>query len=249
VVLLALGPHAAAAPLGATFEPFQANAVSRNETTQHGAASASAVGPLAESAAGLAELGAPRRAVLSPEDARSFEPLVTWGDGAPLVARRTLGRGELWVATLPFSVDASDFTLRPAFLALLDAWVRSAQEHAAPRRTVVGLPWTFAGVRRVVAAGPGGPLDVSDDEHAPRVLPPLLGAYHIAADGQDETRVAAPDPRELDLRPRLGLVTKHDTASGERRTAVDVSPHVALLLLALMVAEMALRARGSAARA
>jgi hypothetical protein len=249
VVLLALGPHAAAAPLGATFEPFLANAAGWSETSQHGAAPASAVGPLAESAAGLTELAAPRRAVLSPEDARSFEPLIAWGDGAPLVARRAMGRGELWIATLPFSVDASDFTLRPAFLALLDAWVRSAREHAAPRRTVVGLPWTFAGVSHLAATGPAGPLEVSDDEHAPRVAPPVLGTYRISADGVSETRVAAPDPRELDLRPRLGLVTNHDAASGERRTAVDVSPHVALFLLALMVLEMALRARGSAARA
>ena len=48
--------------------------------------------------------------------------MAKWTDGALLVGRRPVGRGEAWVVTLPFSVDASDLTLRPAFLSLLAGW-------------------------------------------------------------------------------------------------------------------------------
>jgi hypothetical protein len=151
VILLALGPHAGAAPIGSTFEPFLTSAVGWTETPLRGASTGSAVGPLAEWAAGLVELGATRRAALSPEDARAFDPLVAWSDGAPLVAKRAMGRGEVWIATLPITVAASDFTLRPAFLALHDAWVRSAQETGRPKRA------SPRPIRRSSTCGHGSP--------------------------------------------------------------------------------------------
>lgn len=241
VGLLALGPHAAAAPLGATFEPLLTHAVSWRDTTQQGASPGKAVGPLAESAPSLADLGASRRAVLAPEDVRGLEVLVEWTDGQPLVARRTMGRGELWLVTLPFSVDASDLALRPAFLALLSGWVRTAQERAAPQRSEVGVSWRFPGAGSVVAHGPTGAVATTIDNGVARIVPSVLGAYQLVVDGKEEVRVAAPSPSELDLRPRPSDASTAGAGVGERRAAVDVSGPVALVLLALVTLEMVLR--------
>ena len=242
VVLVALGPHAAAAPLGASLEPLLGHAVAWSETRSTGAEPASAVGELAEPARSLVDLDAPRRAVLDPEDASAFEPVVRWADGAPLVARRGMGRGEAWIVTLPFSVDASDLALRPAFLSLLDAWIRGARERVAPKRSDVGTAWSFPGARVVDVQGPAGALAVTKDDGVAHLAPPLVGTYRIVVDGKTEVRVAAPDARELDLRPRPVVATSAGGAMGARSTAVDVSGQVALALLGLVALEMALRA-------
>jgi len=243
VVLVALGPHAAAAPLGASLEPLLAHAVTWSETRSAGADPATAVGELAEPARSLTDVAAPRRAVLDPQDVSAFEPVVKWADGAPLVARRGMGRGEAWIVTLPFSVDASDLALRPAFLSLLDAWIRGARERVAPKRSVVGTTWRFPGAHAVEVHGPdGAAVAVSRDDGVPHFAPPLVGTYRIDVDGKTEVRVAAPDARELDLRPRAVAAASAGSAMGERRTAVDVSGQVALALLGLVALEMALRA-------
>ena len=242
VVLLALGAHAAAAPLGASLEPVIGHAVGWSETKASGADPATAVGELAEPARSLAELAANRRAVLAPEDAAAFEALVRWTDGAPLVARRSVGRGQVWVVTLPFSVDESDLALRPAFLAMLDAWVHAARERAAPKRSDVGTAWTFPGAHAVEAQGPRGPVASTRDEGVVRLVPPEIGTYRIAVDGKTEVRVASPDARELDFRPRAAAPATGGEGMGERRASVDVSGHVALALLALLAIEMGLRA-------
>jgi len=241
VVLLALGPRAAAAPLGATLEPILAHPIAWSETTQPGAAANSATGSLAESADSLTQLEAPRRAALAPEDSGALEAMVKWTDGALLVGHRAVGRGEAWVVTLPFSVDASDLTLRPAFLALLAAWADQARAHAVPARSDIGTTWRFLGAHDVEATGPSGPLVPALEDGVFSLTPALLGSYHVKVDGRAETRVAAPDERELDLRPRPAGSTVPGAAVGERRASVDASGEVALALLALMALEMALR--------
>jgi hypothetical protein len=72
-------------------------------------------------------------------------------------------------------------------------------------------------------------------------VPALIGAYHLSVDGKSELRVAAPDVRELDLRPRAAAASTAGEGLGKRRAYVDVSGHVALALLALLAAELALR--------
>jgi hypothetical protein len=166
---------------------------------------------------------------------------VNWSDGAPLVARRTVGRGEAWIITLPVSVDLSDLALRPAFLAILGAWAREARDRAAPKRSEVGSTWTFAGVRSVDVAGPSGPVTTLKDERGVRVVPPLTGTYHLVVDGKPEMRVASPVVRELDLRPRAVAEKTGGTGVGERRASVDISGQVAFVLLGLVALEMALR--------
>jgi hypothetical protein len=242
VVLLALGPRAAAAPLGATLEPVLAHPIGWSETTQTGADAATVVGALAESAESLVHLDAPRRAVLAPEDTGSFAAMAKWTDGALLVARRPVGRGAVWIVTLPFSVEASDLTLRPAFLALLDAWAAEARSHAAPARTDVGTTWKFVGAHDVVVTGPAGEkVPTSWDDGVPSLAPSVLGSYRVTVDGRTETRVAAPVGPELDLRPRPPTASAPGAVGGERRATVDASGQVALALLALMTFEMMLR--------
>jgi hypothetical protein len=241
VLLLALGPHAAAAPLGASLEPVIGHAFSWTGTKAKGADPASVVGELAESASSLLDLGASHRALLAPDDVGALEPIAKWSDGAPLLARRAMGRGDAWILTLPISLDASDLALRPAFLALLDAWAREALARRTAKRTDVGANWTFPGARAVDVQGPLGPIAAIRDERGVRVVPPLVGLYRISVDGQVEVRVASPVGSEIDLRPRAAASKTGGEGLGERRASVDVSGYVALLLLALVAFEMGLR--------
>jgi von Willebrand factor type A domain/Aerotolerance regulator N-terminal len=241
VVLLALGPRAAAAPLGASLEPILMHAVAWSETTSSGGDPATATGELAASAESLVDLGAPRRSVMAPEDVSAFEPLVKWTDGAPLVSRRSIGRGGAWVVTLPVSLDASDLALRPAFLALLGAWEREAHDREAAKRSEVGSTWRFPGAGAVELVGPAGAIAPTRDDLGMRAVPPRLGLYRVTVDGKPETRVATPSERELDLRPRAAAATTGGEGLGQRRASVDVSGQVALVLLAATALEMALR--------
>jgi len=105
----------------------------------------------------------------------------------------------------------------------------------------VGSPWTFAGAHDVDVQGPSGSVPTTRDEGGVRFVPPLVGRYRISVDGQAETRVAAPVLRELDLRPRAAASKTGGAGVGERRASVDISGHVAFLLLGLVSFEMALR--------
>jgi hypothetical protein len=243
MLMMALGRRAASAPLGANFDPFLGHAISWAASPVSGADVASGATFFGESASSLADLGPKGRAKLAEEDATGFESLVKWADGAPLVARHVRGRGEVWVSTLPFSIDASDFSLRPGFLALLDAFVAESRQRAAPRRGDVGTPWTFAGARQVEVVGPAGPLTAKRDEGVLRVTPQLVGAYTVTIDSQKELRVAAPVARELDLRPRAVTAGAGSSKLGGGVAVVDMSWVVALVLLALVAAEIVVRAR------
>jgi von Willebrand factor type A domain/Aerotolerance regulator N-terminal len=248
--LLALGSRAAAAPLGASFEPVLAHSVGWGATSAKGAAAAyGSAAAFSDTARSLGDLGARGRATLAPEDAKSFESLLAWDDGPPFVARRTIGRGGAWIVTLPFAVDTSDLTLRPGFLALLDAWLDEARGRVVPLRVDVGHPWTFLlaaqkggrGARDLVVEGPAGALPIVRDGAVARVVPSLVGSYAVTIGGRKETRVAAPLAAEMDLRPRATAAVSQGGSLGETHASVDISWGVALVLLALVAAELALR--------
>jgi hypothetical protein len=241
VVLLALGPRAAAAPLGATLEPMLGHAPTWSENDGKGAKTSG--GPLAEAAETLSDLDAKHRVLLAPEDAAALETLLEWDDGKPLVARRTVGRGEAWMVTLPFSVDASDLGVRPGFLALLDAWVERARARSAPRRTEVGRAWAFERVGQLAVVGPAGPVATQRDGATVRAVPGVIGAYRVTLDGTEELRVAMPAPAELDMRPRAAAPSAKAAAGFDTRAKVDATPAIAAALLALLFLELALRAR------
>jgi hypothetical protein len=242
VLLVALGRRAAAAPLGANFEPLLGHAVGWESAAASGVDVASGVTFFGEAASSLADLAPRGRAKLAEQDVSAYEPLLNWSDGAPLVGRRSRGRGDVWMTTLPFSVETSDFVLRPGFLAMLDAFVVEAKQRATPRRGDVGTPWVFAGARQVEARGPAGPLAATTEDGMRRLVPVLAGAYQISIDGSKETRIAAPLAREIDLRPRTVASSATSSALGGGVAIVDVSWMVALALLGLVAAELVVRA-------
>lgn len=245
VLVLALGRRAASAPLGATLEPFLTHAVgfSALPSGVDGADPASATSLLGESSTSLLDLGAKGRAIISSEDASGFEAAVKWSDQVPLVLRRSRGRGEVWLSALPLSVDVSDLPLRPGFLSLLDMIVSDAKERSAPLRGDVGTPWAFGGARQVEADGPSGHLSSTrEGDGALRIVPFLIGPYHLNVDGATELRVAAPIAREIDLRPRKVVEMERSSSQGGGVAVVDVSWVVALVLLGLVAAEMVARA-------
>jgi hypothetical protein len=241
--LIALGPRAAAAPLGASLEPTLLHAVGWGATPAKGATGARGATPaFAEAARSLGELEAHGRATLAAEDAKGMESLLAWDDGAPFVARRTIGRGGAWVVTLPFAVSTSDLTLRPGFLALLEAWTDEARGRMIPLRVDVGHPWTFGATKDLAVEGPGGSLAIARDGAIARAVPTLVGAYRVKSGARVETRVAAPIAAEMDLRPRsAGAADARGGSLGEAHSSVDVSWGVALALLALTAAELVLR--------
>jgi hypothetical protein len=242
-LLLALGGRAAEAPLGATFEPALGHGVTWGLTSAKGASEAGAVSAFGDAARSLGSLSARRRAGLAPEDAKALDTLLAWDDGAPLVARRAIGRGGAWVTTLPFAVAASDLTLRPGFLGLLDAWIEEARARGVPLRVEVGHPWTFASASRdLKVEGPGGgAVPIVRDGSLARAVPALLGAYKVSLAGKWQTRVAMPVAGEMDLRPRAAASGAETATLGDAHASVDVSWGVALALLALVAAELALR--------
>lgn len=241
VLVLALGRRSASAQLGATLEPFLARAVGWSESPAKSGDPASA-SLLGEAASSLEDLGAKHRATLAQEDLSGFEPVVKWTDGAPLALRRTRGRGTVWLVTLPFAVEASDLPLRPAFLALLDAIVADARERSVPLRGDVGAPWAFGGATHVEADGPSGKLVAARDDGTLRLVPSVIGPYHLVVDGTKELRVAAPSAREIDLRPRPVAPAATSSALGGGVAVVDVSWTIALALLGLVAMETIVRA-------
>jgi len=73
------------------------------------------------------------------------------------------------------------------------------------------------------------------------VVPDRIGTYEITLDGDKLVRVAAPAEREVDLRPRPVSPQTKATSLGDVRSRVDLSPYLAVVLLALLVAELGLR--------
>ncbi len=245
VVLVALGPHAAQAPLGASLEPVLSHGVTWEKSPAAGVDPATAKSGFEDSAQSLVDLAANYRVKIAAEDAKASETLLAWKDGPPLFARRAISRGEAWISTLPFAIDASDLVLRPGFLALLDAFTGRAREHASARRGDVGVAWTFVGATSASAEGPRGPIASTRERGAPSIVPPLIGAYSIDLGGSKELHVAAPIAREMDCRPRALAAGAQTSALGDTHAQVDASPVIAMLLLLLMTAELALRMWGT----
>jgi antitoxin (DNA-binding transcriptional repressor) of toxin-antitoxin stability system len=248
VLLLALGPRAAAAPLGATLEPVLDHATTWVDSKARGVAKDAPTELLGESTRSLVDVGASRRTLLAPGDVSTLTDLLPWSDGAPLVARRAVGSGEAVVTTLPFSLAASDFALRPAFIALLDDFVARTHAHAAPRRADVGAAWTLPESASHAKApdftGTGTrPVDLIHERGGLKLSPALVGAYHVTVDGKDELRVAAPVAKETDLRPRRTKAQGAASHLGATQARVDVSGQIAVALLALLLAEIVLRVR------
>ena len=247
VALLALGPHAAMAPLGASFEPFVAGAISWGPSPVPGIDEHDAL-PFGAAAGGLLDVRPRGRATLDPSAlGGSSSVAARWKDGAPWLVERPLGRGFVYVLTLPTSAEMSDLGLRPAFLQLLETFADAARARNGAHRTPVGESWSFEGATSLEVTGPSGvQLHTADDDGRKAVVPDLLGRYEIKVDRDTLVRVAAPVERELDLRPRGAVAGTRASSLGDTRAKVDLSPYVAGVLLLLFVAELGLRAHARA---
>ncbi len=241
-LLLLLGPRAGAAPIGATFEPILQQQPRWMLSSVKGIDEPSADGLLGEAASGLVDLNAKNRAVIGYEDAKSMTVLLRWNDKEPFLLKRTIGRGEAWVLTLPAAVDASDLALSTGFLGVLAAWSEAAHQSSGATSLEMGQSWSYANVRSVES--PSGKVDIKREAGAYRVTPSVIGVHTLTIDGKAETRLATVSRAELDMRPRALPATKEGSASSARQVRVDASPYIALLLLlGLLVENVALLLR------
>lgn len=244
VLLLGLGPRSASAPLGATLEPVLDEPVRWTECPSTGASYERLGDPLQGLSATFVDLGAKRRIQIAPKDRARLKQGLDWTDGAPLIAFRPMGAGMAWVTTVPFSVEASDFPLRPAFVELLSAWLRAVDAHGLKATTDVGRGWRLRKGRYRSAEGPQGAVEIQRGPDHDHLDAPLAGPYTLTReDGQTETRYARPVPGELDLRPRKFEPSARFAGPSEPEAMVDVSWVVALILLGLTTAELVWRWR------
>jgi len=245
VLLLTLGPTAAAAPLGSGFEPMLPALVRWSKPTAEGV-DVTSDRLFGETAAGIAAIDPRGRAELDRRGGDALEVLTTWSDGAPFALRHKMSRGVVIALTVPLSTDDSDFALRPAFLSLLSHLVDSARVLGGASRSDVGTTWTFPGIKTVSAE-----LRARDDE-TERVEPnessdvwqittDRIGIYDLKLDASALMRVTAPLESEVALAPKLIGTATDDPALGSSSAPLDISRYIALGLLALLLFELGLR--------
>jgi hypothetical protein len=200
-----------------------------------------------QSAESLADLSPKGRITVEHDAVENAEVLCTFSDGEPLLLRRTLGRGAIYVTTLPFDLETSDLPVRPAFLTLLDRFSDSARMRGGPRIVEAGQPLAVPGATKLEArfvSGLGaGPTDVAIERgpDAMRVPTQRIGRYMLTLEGSTDARVALAPASEVDLRPRSVVPSALDASLGGKTDQLDAAPYVALGLLGLLVAEIALR--------
>lgn len=248
LVLLSLGPRAAAAPLGAGFEPLVSGVVRWTSETPAGIApqSAPSLGPSAESLHDFAPKG---RTLFEAHAHADADVAMRWSDERPLMIRRSIGRGEVWALGEPLDARASDLVLRPAFLVLLERFVSAAQSAGGARRIEVGESWSFEGAGDVKSQWVSAPghqgearaLASAGDHHT--LTADRVGFYRLDIDGVTELRASSIPGREIDLWPRALAAPGESASLGGVASQIDASPYVALLLMGLLVIELSLRAR------
>jgi hypothetical protein len=249
VLLLTLGPNAAAAPLGSAFTPMLPAVVRWQKPAPEGI-DPSSDRMFGETASGMSALAPKGRAQLAIERPDELRRLASWKDGEPFLLEHRMGRGVAYSLTLPFATTESDLVLRPGFLAFLVRLTETARSLGGVARTPVGTSWQLDGFRDVEVAFVGdndelSPLDLERglEGRGRRTVPELAGLYQLKLDGNTAYRVASVDETEVDLRPRPVEEASGDTEMGGVSASVDVSAYVAVLLLALLLGELLLRLR------
>ncbi|MGZ3454335.1 MAG: vWA domain-containing protein [Polyangiales bacterium] len=262
VLFVALGPRSATPPLGSSLEPFVLRSTRWEKVTGPLGVDPKKAGPLGEGVDPPADLAPKGRAILDREDEARFSVRSAFGSGAPLILSRAVGQGEVWLSTLPFAPDQSDLPVRPAFLALLDAFVARARDRGAGARLAVGESWSVGAEGSLVVVPidnegkKGAPLEIERgiERHGDatsegqRARPAKIGAYlvTIAAHGaapRTEVRAVAPNAAETDLRPRaLAPTVAAGAGSGLARTHTELGSTLAILVVGLVAIELAARA-------
>ena len=247
VLLITLGPSAAAAPLGSSFAPIVPGIVRWSKQAPAGLDLASDT-VFGEVNVGLDALGAKGRALLDLEDGSPLEVASRWQDQLPFALGQRMGRGVVQVITLPLTSAQSDLVLRPGFLQLLGKLADTARALGGTSRTDTGSSWPLEGYRDVTVSwlGPDDaatvvPLSAALGRQERRVVVDRLGLYELKLDGAVAMRVAAMVEDEVDLRPRDVVAASSAEALGGTEAPVDVSAYVALILLGLTLGELGLR--------
>jgi hypothetical protein len=242
VATLFVGERARDTQLGATLEPFVRGVVDwepLNAPTTVDTASFDWLGVEAE---GLKELAPKGRARLDSALLPGAEVVGRWSDGKVLVTKLQRGRGLLFSVGLPVSIDVSDLSLRPGFLALLDHMVDEALRRRGPRASVAGTEWWFpaTGALQVTAKGGALPLREADGQRV--TTPETAGRYQITLNGKTETRFITLPADEVmtPSKPDVPSTWRSNKAAGGT-PRVDVSPELGWVLLALLALEVGLR--------
>ncbi len=248
VALGLLGPSAASAQLAASAEPFARKGALWEQTTTSINLDVESVGWLGNEARSLADIDARGRVRLDAADLPGATIAGNWTDGVPWLFRRELARGLILTVGLPASIEHSDFSLRPGFLALLEATLEQARLRTGPRRSVAGSPWHFPSDAELAIEGPTGPLVLSPSAGGSKaqtlVFPTLTGSYDVEVEGKKETRLVVLDAEEL-IQPPLDKDSPEARATtGAAGHEIDASPEWALLVLALLALELLVRVFG-----
>jgi hypothetical protein len=247
VGLAFLGPRSETAQLGSTLEPFLRGAV-RWESTKAKGADVKSLAWLGDAAASLSDIDPTGRALLAGAEPAGARVVGRWADGQPLILESRVGRGLLLAVGLPVSAEVSDLALRPAFLALLDYAVEQARRRAGPRQSVAGRGWTFATGTELSITGPGGELALDEvpgpsGEGPVRIATPsLAGRYRVQSGKEGHERVVTPTEEELLTQSRDPQQVTPNVRPTSAAAPVDASREISLLIGALLLAELILRA-------
>lgn len=240
-MLALLGPRAEAISLGASHEPYAHGAVHFVTTAAQGT-EAEATSLLGEMSKSLAQLSPKGRADLQATATKDTRVLLRWDDEKPFLIEQRIGKGLCWTASLPSSERVSDFALRPGFLALLDALITRSAELHGQRVTPVGKNWAFSEPVTEIIGPDGATLPLTESSDRGRVVDVgRLGRYAVRLGDRTQQRIAVISAEEVlaETRPASGQLVRKRAALTK---TVDVSAEIALILLALMTIEIALRA-------
>ena len=247
LLLIGLGPRASTAPLGAGFGDLVPGVVRFTSGGPKGA-KPQACAFFGESAEALTELAPRGRTSLEPDALEGAETLCLFSDDRPFLIKRPMGRGAVFVSLLPFDLETSDLPLRPAFLALLDRFVEAARGKGSSRDVSAGQAFAFPGAPEVagdlMTIGSKDPIRLLPNKVAGsvRVDAARIGRYRFVIAGEPDVRFAHVAESELNLSPRLLAPRSKDASLGGEARKLDISAHLALALLGLLVIELAVRA-------
>ena len=257
VLLGLLGPNASTAQLSTNLEPFLIGAP-RWEKGSEFRIDAPSLAWLGVEARSLDQIAREGRSRLDGAELPDSEVIGSWDDQVPFALRRQLGSGQVVTIGLPASLRQSDFSLRPAFVALLADSIDQAVLRRGPRRTPAGEPWHFPATGSIEIEGPQGTLELQQRSSAScpesdpacdtgavgRVaIPEQHGVYEISLKEETQQRLVVLSAAEIIDPPQDVPTAQSDSSATGPRALVDASGEFALALLALLALDLALRRR------
>ena len=240
-----LGPRASVGQLGTSLAPF----VDGRASWKFGPPASldeSSLSWLVPGHLGFTNLAARGRWLFDESLGSQWRVRGRWSDDHAWLAERALGRGLVRTVGLPSSPDWSDLAFRPGFLALLRDTVQMARGRGRTHVVVAGQPWSFPPNCSLHVRGPQGKVEATatrldNGQEVLLVVPTIAGRYRIEQDGRSDERLAVLPTSEILTAPRRLAITP-DKGTRESTFRLDLSPQLALALLALMALEIGLAA-------